>query len=751
MKWLKVLWICLTVGFPLKMLSETMDAHLDSLCKEAIVKHDISSYAAICAYLSEIEQYPELILQYADSIHRLATAQKSPQGVMEYYSCRAEACFIAGNYEEGFQWKRKAFNLAEAECSDSRIASYASDMGYYYNVSAGYDSARFYLKKGMQAAERHSELSDLLHVLQTNFVSSFIYEGETDSALVYARLAEQRSALDKDTLMWLENLNQLGALYRRKKKMSEAISHFETALHLAEKQGNFRLATFIYGNIATAYCDWNRENDAIPFSEKAVEYAQKYGTLQMQGLFYVNLGIIQCKLPEKRKEGIVSLQRAIPLLEQVNNKRRLCEVYSCLTNVFIAEHLIDKAEKSLANLECLSNELKTDVEFYRYYGAKAALLKEQKRFAEALECYQRMEKMQLNGYRDAKDYECFFFMAECWEALGQEHSALQNMKNAYVLRDTAFQKEHAAQLANFSVRYQTQEKELEIARLREKELFRKSELLRTRLLASVVLVVLLMTVWVLLYLRQRQRARMAMLAQAASEKEQQFLTLQKDTEQRLTQKYIEGLESERGRVAAELHDDVCNSLLAISMNIGAVLGDGGNPEMTEQLHLLEKTRDRLRSMSHDLMPPAFNYATLDEMLYDYIFHLPLPAGTQVEYRSTDSVDWKLIPTDIVLSFYRIVQEALSNALKYANASLIIVELSWLDDTLSVKVQDDGDGFDISKKKKGIGLRTVEQRAESIGALVVLHSEPGKGTNINIEVILEKTYGRGSKGTVAGGR
>lgn len=750
MKWHKILLVCLILGFSLDLKSETMDTQLDSLRREAMVKHDILSYVAVCAYLSEIEQFPELILQYADSIRQLAEEQNLPEGMMEYYSCRAEACFIAGNYEEGFMWKRKAFDLAESERDDKRCATYASDMGYYYNVSAKYDSARLCIKKGIRSAERHKELNEHLHVLQTNFASSFIFEGEMDSALIYARVAEQRSALDRDTLMWLENLNQLGTLCRRKKQMSEAISYFETALRLAEKQGNFRLATFIYGNIATTYCDWNRERDAIPFSEKAVEYAQKYGTPQMQGVFYVNLGIIQCKLPEKRQEGIISLQQAIPLLEQANNKRRLCEVYGCLTTVFIKENLLDKAKESLAHLDQLAGELKTDVEFYRYYGAKASFLKTQKQFAEALKYYQQMEKMQQNGFRDVKDYECFLSMAECWEALGQEHRALKNLKNAYVLRDTAFQKEHATQLAGFSVRYQTQEKELEIARLREKELVRKSELLNTRLLAAAIIVALIMTLWALLYLRQRQRARMAVLAQVASEKEQQFLTLQKETEQRLTQKYIEGLESERGRMAVELHDDVCNSLLAITMNLGSALGKDKNPQMVQQLHLLEQTRERLRGMSHDLMPPAVNYATLDEMLYDYISHLQLPTGTRINYRSTDDVDWKSVPKDIVLPFYRIVQETLSNALKYAGASLIQVELSWLDDVLAIKVQDNGSGFDITKRWKGIGLRTVKQRAESIGASAVLRTEPGKGTDINIEVNLKKEYGSDYKSPIISG-
>lgn len=238
----------------------------------------------------------------------------------------------------------------------------------------------------------------------------------------------------------------------------------------------------------------------------------------------------------------------------------------------------------------------------------------------------------------------------------------------------------------------------------------------------------------LLYARQRQRARIVLLASAASEKEHQFVELQKETELRLTRKYIDGLESERGRMATELHDDVCNSLLALEMNIRTISAEE-SPELGEQLDLLSNTRERVRTLSHELMPPAFQYATLDEMLADYVLHLSLPENMHAEYHSTEGVDWNCVPKLIGFECYRIVQEAVSNAVKYAGSACVRVNLALENNNLSILVTDDGKGFDMSKKTKGIGLRTIWQRAETIGAKVELTSAPGEGTRLKVNVLI----------------
>lgn len=728
-----IVYILLLLCWPIVLQAQYEDSLLNELRKRAEQNHDLNSYSSICSYLSQIEQHSELLLQYTDSIYNLSIRDQHQEGLMAYYSFRAEAYFMQGDYTSGFYYKKKALDLAEKENSPSKVVEYASDLGYYYNVSAVYDSARYFLNRGIVIAKNKSDLSNIYRVMLTNLASSYIFEGDTDSALVYVHQAEKCSALSKDTAMWLENLNQLGTLYKRKKNMDLSIQNFELALSLSLKQNNYRLVPFIYGNIATVYCDWNRPEDAIPFSQKALDYACKYGTPQMVGLFYLNLGAIQCKVPDLLLQSVATIEKSLELLNQAGNMRRLCEAYNYLVIIHLQLGQSDKAEKYLTLLDEIAGVLKTDVELYRYYHAKAILLKSKGQYTSALNYYQKLIAMQKEGYRDIKDFECYLSMSQCYMKLRQYQQAYQCLNNAYSLRDSMYQKEHSEQLTNFSVKYKTQEKELEIAHLEEKYLKRKAELLKNRIWTGTVLALLSVAIFIMLYMRQRQKVYLAKMSQAISEKEQKFLAFQKDAEHRLAKKYIEGLESERERMAKELHDDVCNSLLAISMNIGEMVEGNQSKDLHTQLLHLQDTRERLRIMSHELMPPAFQYATIDEMLRDYSLNIPVSTHTQIRYQSTERSDWNLLPQDIVLEIYRIVQEAMSNALKYADASCINVSLEWNQSVLSVRIHDNGKGFDVSKLKKGIGLRTIRQRAEAIGALATCSSELGKGTRWDIQV------------------
>ena len=115
--------------------------------------------------------------------------------------------------------------------------------------------------------------------------------------------------------------------------------------------------------------------------------------------------------------------------------------------------------------------------------------------------------------------------------------------------------------------------------------------------------------------------------------------------------------------------------------------------------------------------------------------MALPEGMYAEYHSTENVDWNIIPKAVGFECYRIVQEAVSNAVKYASSARIQVKLALENKNLSILVTDDGKGFDMSKKTKGIGLHTIWQRAETIGAKVELISAPGEGTRLRVNVII----------------
>jgi len=703
---------------------------LSELCRRASGEKSLQGYSAVCRYLYEREEQPQLLELYADSIRLLGEADDSVDCLIEYYAWKSESAFIRGDFDAGYALKRRAIALAEQAGNVHYISDCASDMGYHFNVDARYDSARYYFRKGMAVSERVSELAAAYRVMLTNYASSFLYEGETDSALVYTRQALRRSEADRDTALLIENYNQLGTIYRRKKDLEGTIQNFRQALRLCEAQDNYNTAAYIYGNIATAYCDWNRAADAIPFSKKAVEYADRLGNRQMQGICYVNLGGIQTNYRPQLDEGIATLKKAVGLLKEVNNRRRLCEAYSFLANAYRLKGVQDTALVYLSQLDSLSSELKTDAELYRYYRTKAPLLKETGHYAEAAGYFRRIISMLEKGYRDTRDYDNYFALAECCQALGDSRQAYAYLHRAYALRDSAFHVEYTRQLTDYSVKYQTKEKELEIVHLKQVQLEQQAKLLHRRFFWGALIASLLIVLLIMLYARQRQQMCLARLAQAVGEKERQFLELQQETGRRLTRKYIDGLESERQRIATELHDDVCNNLLALEMSV-RLRSDVDAENIKAPLEQLGQIRQRLRTMSHELMPPVFQYANIDEMLSDYVAHLALPDGMKADYISTEGAGWNHIPQEVAFEFYRIVQEAVSNALKYSGASLVKICLTLEGDELSLLVADNGRGFEVGKRTQGAGLRTIWQRAGAIKAQVDITSSPGSGTAVAV--------------------
>lgn len=272
-----------------------------------------------------------------------------------------------------------------------------------------------------------------------------------------------------------------------------------------------------------------------------------------------------------------------------------------------------------------------------------------------------------------------------------------------------------------------------ISALKQQQSEREKKVLRQRIYFILIIGTLIIATLLLLYARQRQKNRALKIAHYAKEKEEEFLTLQKEAELRFTRKFIDGLEAERGRLAKELHDGVCNNLLALEMNLKTL--PGKEKYLDEPLSLLTEIRMDIRSVSHELMPPAFQYATIDEMLSDYTSHIDLPAYSTVRYFSTEDVDWSLIPEQVGYEIYRIVQEALNNSIRHSSASLIEVSLLYKKTFIEIIITDNGKGFDLLKKNKGIGLRTIAGRVESIGGELIMESG-GEGTKISVTVKID---------------
>ena len=308
---------------------------------------------------------------------------------------------------------------------------------------------------------------------------------------------------------------------------------------------------------------------------------------------------------------------------------------------------------------------------------------------------------------------------DCYNNLHIAFAHLEDYRNAYAsllksneLRDSIWEQKKVESLRDLTVKYETKETELALA---QSEAKRASALMW--LFAAIGFLLVSVVVFVI-YANRQRRIRMR--------REIEFANLRADIGAKLTQQYVEGLENERQRMSRELHDGVCNDLLAIQMNIS-----GGYP-MASTAQLIEKCRESVRRISHELMPPEFSYATVDEVVRFFIAKLADAHEKHIAITySSDSAEWHKVPDATALEVYRIVQEAVGNAIKHSGATRISVKLGLNEGLLSAEISDNG--IYKANGRKGLGLDSMLRRARSINGKIELHTAENSGTKVILNV------------------
>ena len=200
-------------------------------------------------------------------------------------------------------------------------------------------------------------------------------------------------------------------------------------------------------------------------------------------------------------------------------------------------------------------------------------------------------------------------------------------------------------------------------------------------------------------------------------------------------KIVETQEQERARIASDLHDDPAQALTALGLQIAELASESSEDAVRERLGELgssvERTVGRLRDLTFRLWPLALETglaAAVDEYLLR-----ELGETLAFEVRSTLEPEPPM-PTRVVA--YRVVQEALENVGRHAQASSVLVTLTRDRDRLVVRLEDDGIGFDPAAGEsdpKHVGLRAMRERVELAGGVLAIHSRPSGGAAIEFRL------------------
>lgn len=199
---------------------------------------------------------------------------------------------------------------------------------------------------------------------------------------------------------------------------------------------------------------------------------------------------------------------------------------------------------------------------------------------------------------------------------------------------------------------------------------------------------------------------------------------------------IDSQELERQRLSRELHDGLGQYILAIKLKLDYALSVSENKKnelINETISLITETIKEIREISNNLMPSVLNEYGLCTAIENLANNINKETKLKFDFQYSDISSQLNKKTQIYV--FRIIQEALNNTLKYANATKFDVFIVQTEEDLIVKIQDNGIGVDISKSimKKGNGLTNIKDRVNLLSGKVDFISLPQKGFGINITI------------------
>jgi two-component system, NarL family, sensor histidine kinase UhpB len=209
----------------------------------------------------------------------------------------------------------------------------------------------------------------------------------------------------------------------------------------------------------------------------------------------------------------------------------------------------------------------------------------------------------------------------------------------------------------------------------------------------------------------------------------------------LSRQVLTAQEEERQRIARELHDETAQSLTSLLIGLRVIEKLKSPQEVLRRIADLRaqtaRTLEEVRKLAVDLRPSALDDLGLVAALQGYTDEFARRSRANVEFHASGLEE--RLPDDVQVVVYRIVQEALTNVLKHADAGHVEVQVRRENGTVWASVVDDGQGFDVDamlrSRERGLGLFGMRERVALVGGTIEITSRPGQSTRVAIQIPL----------------
>jgi PAS domain S-box-containing protein len=212
----------------------------------------------------------------------------------------------------------------------------------------------------------------------------------------------------------------------------------------------------------------------------------------------------------------------------------------------------------------------------------------------------------------------------------------------------------------------------------------------------------------------------------------------------LSHQILQAQEEERKRISRELHDEITQTLVGISVHLETLAREATiSPKALRQKivrtqRLVEKSVNIVHRFSRELRPTGLDDLGLIPTLHSFLRDFMKRTGIRVHFTTFASGKIKELNTATRIVLYRVAQEALTNVARHARASLVEVNLEKLPNAMGLIIKDNGKSFDVdrvlhAKRNQRLGLIGMRERVEMVGGTLSVESAPGQGTTVRTQI------------------
>lgn len=564
-----------------------------------------------------------------------------------------------------------------------------------------YDQIQALLKEGISPRDLRKQAMAWYHWAYYDEEQT----GIPDVGFEYLKRSAELFLEAQDTLAYYRVRSDLADHLSSRKLWDEAIKMQQEALDYYEKTGNLRYETQLLAKLSRVYANKGDEKQAATLKRK---FSAKNHDLRDTIL---EITMVMDAVHRNGQNGRYAIARY-----EASNALRLAEQTT-------RTDLVSLGQYSVGHYSYLDKNYKMALFF---------LKKAEKSTARA---------------NLALRHQILRRLWNTYEALDSVEIALQYANQSVLTGDSLLAQEREASLHRLAIQFDAQEKREEIGKLMmekgEAEAESEQQRLGLAALGVALAAVLLALFFIVRDYNHRMRVNKVIAAQTEEINKQKISGLENNLKIETMQSMLAGQESERQRVAQDLHDSVGGLLAAVKIQLETMTAKKPERALDEDWKkirgLLDDTVSETRHIARNMQPSALLEFGLVTALRDLTNRV---RGEQLPHISFQYFgEFADIDRDIALNCYRIIQELLQNSLKHAEAKEIMVQITRTDNQIALLVEDDGKGFDPKNTKKGMGTDNLARRAQFLKGDLNVQTAPGQGTSTLITVPIPETQGK----------